>query len=178
MVVSCFRKDAFCRVPNQMFFKSKGDSKKEKQMGRGANPAKCAATRKLRPYRISLISKRLDERFQFIQMRFEIFLVIMPAANGAFIDRLGHIGVSGRAHQFLPRMFVKSQHARIPRNAEKIEGLARYGFQIIPPCLRNALRGNGFLSEAQAFATDSSSRCIPQRCLPGSNRPTLTWRER
>ena len=61
-----------------------------------------------------LIPKRLHEWLQLLQIGFEIFLIIPPAADRAFIHRLGHVGVSGCAHHFLPGMCVKLQYLRVP----------------------------------------------------------------
>src|SRR5208282_6106174 len=57
-----------------------------------------------------LIPKRLDERRQPGEVRFQIFLIIPPAADGAVINGLGHIRVSGRTDEFLSRMFIKAQY--------------------------------------------------------------------
>ena len=59
-----------------------------------------------------------------LEDRFEVFGVVLPAADGALVDGLCHILVRGRADHFFAGMFVELQHSLVPWQTEEFQDLA------------------------------------------------------
>ena len=59
-----------------------------------------------------------------------MLLIIFPAANRSFENRLHDIGIGWRTDDFISRMFVKAKNASVPGNLQKSQGPAHDRFEI------------------------------------------------
>src|SRR5437868_15472608 len=71
-----------------------------------------------------LVAEFFDKRLERFKDWVEVLGIVLPAADGALIDGLGHVFVRRRADHFFASVLVEFQYPLVPRQAEELQNLA------------------------------------------------------
>src|SRR5262245_11988470 len=89
-----------------------------------------SASRFMEKLQIGLVIEGFHGWLEDFQARFEIFLIILPAADGGCVQRFTYRFVRRRADALFLEAFAVVHHLRFPRKTEKFQGAPGLFFQV------------------------------------------------